>query len=128
MHIILLLPPMARCLKTIDVCISMAHVGFYLCCNDCVGFCGIICCAGVIVKDSVFQPWSVEGARVWEERAYRYGDVVCCVHHVAGLNAAFCKRRPYGKGILHPVAVSVFIMYRGLCACTEMLRMCVLHV
>ena len=28
----------------------------------------------------------------------------------------------------HPVAVSAFMMYRGLCACTEMLWMCVLYV
>ena len=28
----------------------------------------------------------------------------------------------------HPVAVSTFINCRGLCACTEMLRMCVLYL
>ena len=28
----------------------------------------------------------------------------------------------------HPVAVSTFIICRGLCACTEMLWMCVLYV
>ena len=28
----------------------------------------------------------------------------------------------------HPVAVSAFTIYRGLCACTEMLWMCVLYV
>ena len=28
----------------------------------------------------------------------------------------------------HPVAVSAFIICRGLCACTEMLSMCVLYV
>ena len=28
----------------------------------------------------------------------------------------------------HPVAVSAFIICRGLCACTEMLWMCVLHM
>ena len=28
----------------------------------------------------------------------------------------------------HPVAVSAFMIYRGLCACTEMLWMCVLYV
>ena len=28
----------------------------------------------------------------------------------------------------HPVAVSVFIIYIGLCACTKMLWMCVLYV
>ena len=30
--------------------------------------------------------------------------------------------------LLHPVAVSVFIMCRGVCACTEMLWMCVLYM
>ena len=28
----------------------------------------------------------------------------------------------------HPVAVSAFMLCRGLCACTEMLWMCVLYV
>ena len=28
----------------------------------------------------------------------------------------------------HPVAVSAFMIYRGFCACTEMLWMCVLYV
>ena len=28
----------------------------------------------------------------------------------------------------HPVEVSVFIICRGVCACTEMLLMCVLYV
>ena len=58
-----------------------------------------------------------------------------------------CKRRPYGRDILqswshncligvmsasfclpHLVAVSVFIISRGLCACTKMLWMCGLYV
>ena len=58
-----------------------------------------------------------------------------------------CKRRPYGRGILqsryhdcligshecllllsHPVTVSVFIICSDLCACTEILWMCVLYV
>ena len=30
--------------------------------------------------------------------------------------------------LLHPVTVSVFMICRGLCACTEMLWMCVLYV
>ena len=28
----------------------------------------------------------------------------------------------------HPVAVSAFMIFRGLCTCTEMLWMCVLYV
>ena len=58
-----------------------------------------------------------------------------------------CKRRPYERGLLQsrshnflvgsheylllfpdPVAASVFMICRGLCACTEMLWMCVLYV
>ena len=50
---ILLLPHVARCLETIDVCIY-AHVCFYVCCNDCVGVCGNVCCVAAIVKNSGF--------------------------------------------------------------------------
>ena len=46
---ILLLPLVARCLKTIDVCIWRMFV-FYVCCSDCVN----ICCVAAVVKDSVF--------------------------------------------------------------------------
>ena len=75
------------------------------------------------------------------------GSSQCCVlHDLQFVNAGRgCKRRPYGRGILpsrshnclvgshecllllpHHVAVSVFMICRGLCACTEMLWMCVL--
>ena len=50
---ILLLPLVARCLETIDVCIWSMFV-FYFCFNDCVGVCGNVCCVAVVVKDSVF--------------------------------------------------------------------------
>ena len=57
---ILLLPLVARCLETIDVCI-WRHVCFYVCCSDCVGVCGNVCCVAAVVKDSgFFEPWSVE--------------------------------------------------------------------
>ena len=36
------------------------------------------------------------------------------------MSASFC--------LTHPVAVSAFVICRGLCACTEMLWMCVLYV
>ena len=36
------------------------------------------------------------------------------------MNVSFC--------LPHPVAVSAFMICRGLCACTEMLWMCVLYV
>ena len=67
---ILLLPLVARCLETIDVCILfqpyrktdykpiiyiyMEHVSFYVCCSDCVVVCGNVCCVAAVVKDSVF--------------------------------------------------------------------------
>ena len=42
-------------------CMYMAHVCFYLCCSDCVGVCGNVCCVAAVVKNSgVFEPWSVE--------------------------------------------------------------------
>ena len=58
---ILILPLLARCPDTIDICIWSAHIGFYVCSIDCVGVCGNICCVSAVVKDSEsFQPWSVE--------------------------------------------------------------------
>ena len=79
---------------------------------------------------------------------------VYCVHPVSVLHdlqfvnaARGCNRRPYGRGILQSrshnclvgnheclllftpsCAVSDFMICRGLCACTEMLWMCVLYV
>ena len=41
-------------------CMYMAHACFYICCSDCVGVCGNVCCIAAVVKDSVFKPWSVE--------------------------------------------------------------------
>ena len=47
--VFLLLPLVARCLETIDVCI-WAHV-FYVCCSDCVGVCGnVLLCCGPLLK------------------------------------------------------------------------------
>ena len=43
MQYFLLLPLVARCLETIDVCI-MAHVCFHVCCSECVGVC--LLCSG----------------------------------------------------------------------------------
>ena len=48
---ILLLPLVARCIETIDVCIW--RMFFYVCCNDCVGVCENVCCVAAVVKDSV---------------------------------------------------------------------------
>ena len=49
---ILLLPLVSRCLETIDVCKWRKFV--YVCCSDCVGVCGKVCCVAAVVKDSVF--------------------------------------------------------------------------
>ena len=38
----------------------MAHACLYVCCSDCVGVCGNVCCVSAVVKDSVFEPRSVE--------------------------------------------------------------------
>ena len=77
------------------------------------------------------------------------GSSQCCVlHDLQFVNAGRgCNRRPYRRGILqsrshncfigslsvsfclpHAVAVSAFMICRGLCACTEMVWMCVLYV
>ena len=64
------------------------------------------------------------------------GSSQCCVLHDSQyVNAGRgCNRRPYRRVMSvsfclpHPVAVSAFMICRGLCACTEMLWMCVLYV
>ena len=33
----------------------MAHVCFYVCCSECVGVCGNVCCVAGVVEDSVFS-------------------------------------------------------------------------
>ena len=35
-------------------CMYMAQDCFYVCCSDCVGNCGKVCCVAAIVEDSVF--------------------------------------------------------------------------
>ena len=53
-HSILLLPLVARCLETIDVCIWCMFV------FRSVGVCGNVCCVAAVVENSVFLPCSVE--------------------------------------------------------------------
>ena len=36
-------------------CMYMTHVSFYICCSDCVGVGGNVCCVAIVVKDSVFN-------------------------------------------------------------------------
>ena len=31
-------------------CMYMVHACFYLCCSDCVGVCGNVCCVAAVVK------------------------------------------------------------------------------
>ena len=52
---ILLLPLVARCLETIDVCIWRMFVFMSV-----VVIVWAFCCVAAVVKDSVFEPWSVE--------------------------------------------------------------------
>ena len=33
-------------------CMYMAHVGFYVCCSECVVVCGKVCCVASVVRDS----------------------------------------------------------------------------
>ena len=52
---ILLLPLVARCLETIDVCIWRMFVFMSVVVS------GNVCCVAAVVKNSgVFEPWSVE--------------------------------------------------------------------
>ena len=42
-------------------CMYMAHVCFYVCCSDCVGVCGNVCCVTAVDKNSgFFEPCNVE--------------------------------------------------------------------
>ena len=52
------------------------------------------------------------------EEAYSRTDLMTAL--LVAMSVSFC--------LPHPVVVSVFIICRGLCACTEMLWMCVLYV
>ena len=52
MRSILLLPLVARCIETIDVCIWRL---FDPRCSDCVWVCRHVCCVVGVVKDSVFS-------------------------------------------------------------------------
>ena len=54
----LLLPLVARCLETIDVCIWCMFV--FMSVVVTVWGSGNVCCVAAVVKNSVFEPWSVE--------------------------------------------------------------------
>ena len=52
------------------------------------------------------------------EEAYSRAGLITTLYVAMGVS--FC--------LTHPVAVSAFMICRGLCACTEMLWMCVFYV
>ena len=110
-HSILLLPLVARCLETMDVCIW--HTFVFM--SVVVTVWGNVCCVAAIVKNSVFFSLGVlkclcrgcYGCCVfclycesWSCRCLCMGNVsvlsyrccmfVSCVHPVAVVNAAFC--------------------------------------
>ena len=33
-----------------NICMYMAHACFYVCCSDCVGVCGNVCCVASLLK------------------------------------------------------------------------------
>ena len=95
----------------------MAHVCFKVCCGDCVGICGNVCCVAAVVENSVFshrvlkcvdclcgacdgccvlclyfEAWSCKCSCMGSVRvsSYRWCMFVSCVHPVAVLNDAFC--------------------------------------
>ena len=96
----------------------LAQVCFYVCCSDCVGVFGNVCCVAAVVENCVFLSFGVlkyvvclcrgcDGCCVfclyceaWSCRYSCMGSVsvspfrccmfVSCVHPVAVLNAAFC--------------------------------------
>ena len=51
MRTILSFPDVARDLETIDVCIWCMFD--FMCCSDCVGVCGNVCCVAAVVEDGV---------------------------------------------------------------------------
>ena len=82
-------------------CMCMTHVCYYVCCSDCVGVCGNVCCVAAVVKEIflTLECWSMlyicvrgvmdvvysvciethgaVGDRVWEVCVFRHADVVC---------------------------------------------------
>ena len=53
-HGILLLPLVARCIETIDVCIWRMFVFMSVVATVWAGVCGKVCCVAAVVKNSVF--------------------------------------------------------------------------
>ena len=58
-------------------CVYMAHVCFYVCCSDCVGVYGNVCCVAAVVKNILFCLGVLK-------------YVVCCVRGVIVCGCVFC--------------------------------------
>ena len=94
-------------------CMYMEHVCFYVCCNDCVGICGNVCCVAAVVKDGIFFCLGVleyvcvrgvmdvlfsvgivtrgaGGARLWEVYVFRHADGYVCVLCASCGSFQFC--------------------------------------
>ena len=56
---ILLVPLVTRCIETIYIYVYGAGL-FYVCCSNCVGVGGNVCCVAAVVKYSFKKSWSVE--------------------------------------------------------------------
>ena len=110
---ILLFPLVTGCIATIHVYIRRMFI-FYICCSDCVRFCGNAYCGAAVVKDSAFSLRVLKYAvcvcngccvfclycDAWICRCSYMGSIsvspciccmfVSCVHPVAVIKAAFC--------------------------------------
>ena len=108
-------------------CMYIAHACFYVCCSDCVGVCGNVCCVAAVVKNSVLSLGVLKYVvclgsgcdgycvfclycEAWSCRCLGMGSVsvLSCIWQFvnAGLG---CKRRPYRRGILKRRSHNCFI-------------------
>ena len=88
----------------------MAHVCFYVCCSDCVGVCGNICCVAAILKYSGFLSLGV----------LKY----VCVRGVMDVVFSVCIMLVYGK---YECFVMQMLYVCVLCAFCGSSQCCILH-
>ena len=115
-----------------------------------MGVCGNVCCVAAVVKYSGFlSPGVLEVCCVFVSCVHHVavlnaafcmtfsllmrvedarGDHMAEAHSRAGLITALLVVMRVYFCLPHPVAVSTFMICSGLCACTEVLWMCVLYV
>ena len=72
-------------------CMYMAHVYFYVCCSDCVGVCGNVCCVAAVVKSSVFL-----AMECCSMLCVSVGDVMDVVFHVCIVRRGAVGARVWG--------------------------------